>query len=221
MSKFDQLAGRWQDSDVTKQSADLILKVVHTAGELYAAAAASLRHSPTSEIEADLAEQEKLFDRFQKNARARLLDELAALAGEAHTAGLVLVNLVIELEQVVDFTNNLATVAQAHQGPLQVGSFEPRLNRLKLAIGKRFGQVIESLRDKSDSIAAQVVREPNPIPERCYEIIGDLLAGRERLLPSGEAVTLAFYVRFLERIAAHLFSMLAIIDQPVQETKSN
>ena len=90
---------------------DTILGMFKTAKE-------SLRHKEDSEIDIDIYNKDIEVNRFEREVRRNVFNHLAIAGSARLPSGLVLVNSIIDLERIGDYTKNIVELAMNHPGKL-------------------------------------------------------------------------------------------------------
>jgi hypothetical protein len=178
---------------------------------LFESAATALTTEGRVEWELENAKRERLLGEFASSARSPVVELLEESVGDSFAAALFLQDVCRELELLFDNVQNLAAIAETLPTGIRAGSLQPLWERIIDGVRKRFAQLQAGLVAGDEDSAARAAREPDPIPERCYSIIGDLVGNLEKSLSPGGAVVLALSARFLERIAAHQRRLLELI----------
>lgn len=184
---------------------------VQEAQTLCEAALAALTTEGRVNWELENAKRERLISGYGPITREQAIELLETSAGESFKAAVLLQDISREVELLADNVCNLAAIAQTLPTGIQAGSLQPTWERIVDGVRRRFEQVRAALIDTKEEEAARAAREPDPIPDRCFGIIGDLVGNREKALSPGGAVVLAFSVRFLERIGSHLRRLLELV----------
>ena len=204
---IEKLAGDAAAQDLLNSTRTTISE----AQTLFGAAIEALTTEGRVEWKLENGKRERQLSEYGAAAHTLAIELLEANAGDSFKAAVVLQELSREVELLADNVCNLAAVAQTLPTGIQAGSLQPTWERVIEGVGKRLGQVQAALVEGKEDEAARAAREPNPIPERCFGIIGDLVGNREKAISAGGAVVLAFSTRFLERIGAHSRRLLEVI----------
>jgi len=181
------------------------------AQELFEASLEAIAATGRVVWDRQLEQKATLLESYSENSGPQSLDLVLASSGDSLTAAVLFHNLCRETELLFDNVRNLAGLASSLPTGIQAGSLEPTRERVEQGVSKRFAQVVDAIVEGQDTVAEKAIREPDPIPERCYSIIGDLVSNREKALSPAGAVVLAFHARFLERIGAHLRRLLELV----------
>jgi phosphate uptake regulator len=176
----------------------------------------SLRESETGEIGIDIYEEDRMVNHHQREVRRKLLRYLAITGGTNVVPGLILSNIVIDSERVGDYAKNIMELAVAHPHKLTGGRYAGDLKKIESSVGVMFERISSILRCLDTEGARTLIRDSFWIRARCDEILLELIEGKETSLSSGEAVTVALYLRYLKRVAAHLLNILSSVVNPFE-----
>jgi len=174
----------------------------------------SLRESDTGEIGINIYEEDRMVNHHQREVRRKVLRYLAITGGTNVVPGLILTSIVIDSERIGDYTKNIMELAAAHPQRMTGDRYEEDLQKIEISVGVIFGRIASILKCVDTEGARMLIRDNFWIRARCDEILSDLIKGKEASLRSGDAVTVALYVRYLKRVAAHLLNILSSVVNP-------
>lgn len=186
---------------------DLCQTMVHASIE-------SLRHSEDASVAVNIYEMDKKLNSFERDVRRKVMTHLSLGRTADISSGLVLVSIVIDLERIGDYTKNIYDLAVQHPGKLHGGPFEARLNKIETSALELFNRTCKAFKAGDIDEARSLMQEyKDDISKVCRQLESELVKGQfEMAMP--EAVTLALYMRFLKRIAAHSRNLVSSLVNP-------
>lgn len=188
-----------------------MLDLCHT---MVTASVESLRHSDTADVAVDIYEMDQKLNAFERGVRRKVMTHLSLGHTADISSGLTLVSIVIDLERIGDYTKNIYDLAVNHPSRLHAGSHEDALRDVEESALAKFERTVTAFK-KGDELEARKLMDEykGDISQKTRAIEATLVAGQTELSVS-DAVTLALYVRFLKRIAAHSRNLVSSLVNP-------
>lgn len=174
----------------------------------------SLRHSDTAELKFDIFKADKRINKYERAVRRKVLAHLAVSKPGDASACLVLIAVVSDVERIGDYTKNIAETANSHPARLTCDKYEDRLSEIEELITNRFKSVSEAYVNHDEEMATNLMVEHSKISQWCDEVVTDMIVSPPPDIPTGTAVAMTMYVRFLKRISAHLTNIVSSVVNP-------
>jgi phosphate uptake regulator len=216
MFRFKELYELWRrDNSLTQALHDSHVMLVSTY-EMFTESVKSLRESDSGEIGIDIYEKDQMVNRYEQEVRRKVLKHLAITGGVNIIPGLILTSIVIDIERIGDYTKNITELAVAHPERLKCGSYEDDVRKIESAVTEIFDRIVPTLKSSDKATARALVSNNWWVRKLCDEIDLDLIKEKDNSLSSGDAVSIALYVRYLKRIGAHLMNILSSVVNPFE-----
>lgn len=174
----------------------------------------SLRHSDSAELKFDIFKADKSINKYERSVRRKVMAHLAVANPGDVSAGLVLISVVSDVERIGDYTKNIAEIAMAHPSRLKCDIYEEKLSEIEELITNRFKSVSEAYINHDEEMATALMLEHNDISSWCDKTVNEMISAPPANLPTGTAVCLTMYIRFLKRISAHLTNIVSSVVNP-------
>ena len=174
----------------------------------------SLRKREDASTEIDLAEADRKLNSFERDVRRKVMTHLSLRNNSDVVSGLVLVSVVIDLERIGDYTKNIHGLARNHPARLDAGPYEERLQQVEKSALAIFDRTVAAFKEGDSEEARQLMEEYKYDISRPYADLEEELVSAKNGLPTSSAVTLALYLRFLKRIAAHSRNLISSVVNP-------
>lgn len=214
MLKFKELYELWRRDNFHKQALEETYQMLETTREMFDKSIYSLRYLEDSEIGTDIYVMDKKVNEYLQDVRRKVFKHLAVTGGANLIPGLILISIVIDVERIGDYTKNITDIAKAHPGKLHCGIHEGRVIKIEKAITDMFKNIIPCIR-KSDREMGHVLISSNEwITKECDKIVTELIQNPDPNLSAGDSVTIALYVRYMKRVAAHLLNVASSVVNP-------
>ena len=182
--------------------------------EMFQEAKKVLRETDTTELSFNINDRDSVVNKFQREVRKDVFNHLVMAGTEDLTSGMVLINIVIDLERIGDFTKNIVEIAENHPQRLHAGDFEDQLIELEKAVEDNFGRTAYCFKNADEKAAYNLLKEYKNLSRKFDAEIQSLIRGNDPNLTTGSAVALAIYLRALKRIFAHLRNVTSSVVNP-------
>ena len=182
--------------------------------EMFNEAVKTLRKNNTSEMAINIEEKDNLINKYEREVRKKVLTHLAISGVNDLNIGLVLINIVTNIERIGDYTKNIIELAQNHPGRLVIENFEPNIKDMEETISKNFGNLIQALEQADNKLAKELLDELWQIKNKCDSYNESLLKDNSIEIQVNDAVAIALYMRYLKRIASHLMNVATSLVNP-------
>lgn len=216
MFRFKELIELWRSDNLLTQALNDSRAMLDSTRRMYRESVKSLRESDSGEMGMDVYEKDRMVNKYQQEVRRKVLKHLAITGGVNLIPGLILINIVIDIERVGDYTKNIMDLAIAHPKRLRCGSYEEDVKRIEQGVKKMFQEMVPALTASDKKAARQLMESDWWMIKRCDEIVTGLIKAEQRSLSSGDAVSTALYARYLKRIAAHLMNVTSSVVNPFE-----
>ena len=216
MFRFKELIELWRSDNSLTQALNESHLMLHSTHEMFQESVKSLRQSDTGKIGMNIYEKDQMVNRFEQQVRRKVLKHLAITGGVNIIPGLILTSIVIDFERIGDYTKNIMDLAMAHPKKLSCGSYEKDVRKIEQGVAQIFEHVAPTLRSSDKEAARELMSKNWWIIKRSDEIVIDLIKAKDSTLNSGDAASIALYVRYLKRIAGHLINITSSIVNPFE-----
>ena len=174
----------------------------------------SLRRRDDATIEIDIRAMDRKLNSFERDVRRKVMTHLALGNPGDLSAGLVLVSIVIDLERIGDYSKNIYDLAIQHPRRLDGGPLEARLAEIEADTLSLLSLATRAFRDGDEEAARKLMHDYKAdISTKCRALERGLVTG-ETVVESPTAASLALYMRFLKRIAAHSRNLASSVVNP-------
>jgi Na+/phosphate symporter len=182
--------------------------------DMFLKAKQSLRETATNELDADVYQQDKRINKFERKVRKGVLQHLTIAGFQELASGLTLVSIIIDIERIGDFTKNIVELAENHADRLHAGKREEDLVRVEQAVEDAFERTKQVFETSDPEGAEAFIKDYVWLNPLCDERVKEYVRAEDQSISCSDAVTLALYFRFLKRIHSHLRNMTTSIYRP-------
>ena len=216
MFRFKELIELWRSDNLLTQALKDSQKMLNSTSQMFNESVKSLRESDSGKMGMDIYAKDRMVNKYQREVRRKVLKHLAIAGGVNLTHGLILINIVIDLERIGDYTKNIMELAVAHPKKLRCGIYEDDIKKIERGVSSMFEQIVPALKASDKKAARQLIDSDWWMIKRCDEVVTGLIKAEDQTLSSADAVSTALYARYLKRIAAHLINVSSSVVNPFE-----
>ena len=215
MLRLRELYEIWKQDNSLQQAWRDGLEMLRETEVMFGEAVRALRETTDEAGASSIYEADRRVNELQRLVRRKVLKYLAVTGGVHVIPGLTLASIVIDMERIGDFAKNIQDLALLHAAPINAADYEARIAKIESAIREVFSRVIPIVEASARDEARALIDEHYLIRKDCDAILAELVRERGGRL-GGEAIILALYIRYLKRVAAHLFNILSSVVNPFE-----
>ena len=216
MFRFKELIELWRSDNLLTQALKDSQKMLNSTSQMFNESVKSLRESDSGKMGMDIYAKDRMVNKYQREVRRKVLKHLAIAGGVNLTHGLILINIVIDLERIGDYTKNIMELAVAHPKKLRCGIYEDDIKKIEQGVSSMFEQIVPALKASDKKAARQLIDSDWWMIKRCDAVVTGLIKAEDQTLSSADAVSTALYARYLKRIAAHLINVSSSVVNPFE-----
>jgi len=210
---FRDFLNLWKDKDTTTETLTMAVQTLKIDREMFIESVKSLREDNDVDLQHTIYDKDEEVNKSERSIRKKVLMHLLVSGKSAINEGLILSSLVIDIERIGDYTKNIADLAELHPKKMTCGKFKEPISQIEEQIKNYFDFTIDGFENSNKDAARKVTNSYKKMSFQCSEMKKELIGG-EVNLSVGDAVSLALYLRFLKRVAAHLYNICTSVVNP-------
>ena len=216
MSIFREIVNLWKSEDLLSQAWDESYKMMMLSNEMFTQAIKYLREGENDETIRMLKKRDVEINTFQRDVRKKVVTHYAISQDiEDLPNGLVLLNMVVDVERLGDYTKNILDLALNHPNIIKSEEFSEDLYHVEQEVISRFGKTIEAIHTQDANVArSMMVSYKETLTSVSDDIVNGCISGEITLGDESKTVSLALYARYLKRIGAHLKNITTVLINP-------
>ena len=216
MSIFREIVKLWKSEDLLSQAWDESYKMMMLSNEMFTQAIKYLREGENDETIRMLKKRDVEINTFQRDVRKKVVTHYAISQDiEDLPNGLVLLNMVVDVERVGDYTKNILDLALNHPNTIKSEEFSKDLYRVEQEVISRFSKTLEAIHTQDADVArSMMVSYKETLTSVLDDIVNGCISGKITLGDESKTVSLALYARYLKRIGAHLKNITTVLINP-------
>ena len=218
MSVFKDIVKLWNADDLLSQAWDESYKMMMLSNEIFTQAIKYLREGENKDTIKALKKRDIEINIFQRDVRRKVVTHYAISQDiDDLPNGLVLLNMVVDVERVGDYTKNILDLALNHPNTIKSEDFSDELHHVEQEVVARFSKTLEAIRTQDVEVArSMMVSYKETLTGVSDDIVNGCISGKITLGNESKTVALALYARYLKRIGAHLKNITTILINPFE-----
>jgi len=129
--------------------------------------------------------------------------------------GLVLLNMVVDIERIGDYTKNILDLALLHPNTIKAENFSEELRNVEQEVMSRFSKTLEAIHTQDAEVARNMLDTyKESLSSVSDGVVNGIISGDIKLGDESKTAALALYARHLKRIGAHLKNITTVLVNP-------
>ena len=218
MAIFNDVVNLWKSDDLLSQAWKESYNMIRLSNEIFEKAVFFLREGgEKTEIKA-LKKRDQEINNFQMDVRKKVITHFAVSNDLSHLPnGLVLLNIVVDIERVGDYTKNILDLAMNHPKKIISEKISSDLHEIEQEIIERFDKTISALDNQDQDSALKLLKTyKNNLASKSDLIVNNCISGKTSFKDSSKTTSVALYARYLKRVGAHLKNITTTIVNPFE-----
>jgi len=209
----------WRADDLLSQAWTESHKMLNLSREFFVQSVKALREQKNNETIKTLKKRDNEINDYQADVRRKVLTHFVIKEDVSDLAnGLMLVNMVVDIERLGDFCKNILDLAISTPETVTIEHLSKDLKEIEDEVLSRFDKTIEAITNQDEEIAKDLIANQRKIITNTSDkIVDQVLSGDIKLGNDAQAATLVLYARYLKRIASHLTNIATILVYPLDK----
>jgi Na+/phosphate symporter len=216
MSVLKDIVKLWNADDLLSQAWDESYKMMMLSNEIFTQAIKYLREGENKDTIKALKKRDIEINIFQRDVRRKVVTHYAISRDiDDLPNGLVLLNMVVDVERLGDYTKNILDLALNHPNIIKSEEFSEDLYHVEQEVISRFSKTLQAIHTQDEAVArAMMVSYKETLTGVSDDIVNGCISGKITLGDESKTVSLALYARYLKRIGAHLKNITTVLINP-------
>ena len=216
MSVFKDIVKLWNADNLLSQAWDESYTMMMLSNEIFTQAIKYLREGENKETIKALKKRDVEINIFQRDVRRKVVTHYAISQDiDDLPNGLVLLNMVVDVERVGDYTKNILDLALNHPNIIKSEEFSEDLYHVEREVISRFSKTLEAIHTQDADVArSMMLTYKETLTSVSDDIVNGCISGEITLGDESKTVSLALYARYLKRIGAHLKNITTVLINP-------
>ena len=216
MSLFKDVINLWKADDLLSQSWDESYKMLNLSHEIFQQALIYLRNGENIDTLKTLKMRDKEINEFQRDVRRKVLTHYAVEQDTSNMAdGLILINMVVDIERIGDYCKNILDLAINHDQSIKSSEISEDLAMIEEEAKSRFEKTIQAIQAQDVEIAQSLMEGyKEQMTGKADEIVNGIIKDELHFGSEARTASIALYTRYLKRIGAHLKNITTTLVNP-------
>ena len=219
MAIFDRVISLWKSEDLLSQAWEDSFQMMVLSNEMFSAAIRYLRRGEKIKTLKNLKKRDREINEFQKSVRKKVVTHFSVSQKvEDFPSGLVLLNIVVDVERLGDYTKNILDLAIYYPDPLVSEECLSSLKEIEDNIQSRFADTLVAIEKQDEKLAKKLLKSyRKSFSNISDKIVNNGISGKQEYKDQKEAAAVTLYARYLKRVGGHLKNITTTMLNPYEE----
>ena len=218
MSVFKDLVNIWKSEDSLSQawaSSNEMLTLSHV---MFTDAIDALRSGEKNKVIKSIKQRDTDINEYHRDIRKKVVTYYSISKDVTNIhSGLVLINMVVDIERVGDYTKNILDLAKHYPEKLISENISDDLRVIERAVIGRFGDTIRAVEKMDEEIPKDLIKSyRNDLGKLSDNLVACSISGDLQIGEEHKASSMVLYARYLKRIGAHLKNITSVVVNPFE-----
>ena len=218
MSVFKDLVTIWNSEDSLSQAWTSSNEMLELSHEMFTDSINALRSGEKNKVIKSIKLRDEEINQYHRDIRKKVVTYYSVSKDVTNiNSGLVLINMVVDIERVGDYTKNILDLAKYYPKKLRSEKISEDLRIIEQAVIERFQNTVKAVEEMDEIAAKELIKSYRSDLGKLSDnlvassISGDLEIGEEHM-----ASSMVLYARYLKRIGAHLKNITSVVINPFE-----
>ena len=223
MSVFKNLVNIWKSEDSLSQawaSSNEMLTLSHV---MFTDAIGALRLGEKNKVIKSIKQRDTDINKYQRDIRKKVVTYYSISKDVTNLdSGLVLINMVVDIERIGDYTKNILDLAKHHPKKFVSEKISDDLRVVEKAVIERFGNTIKAVEEMDEVVARELIKSyRSDLGKLSDSLVASSISGNLQIGVEHKASSMVLYARYLKRIGAHLKNITSVVVNPFESIGYN
>ena len=218
MSVFKDLVNIWKSEDSLSQAWASSNEMLTLSHEMFVDSVNALRSGEKNKVIKSIKQRDTDINEYHRDIRKKVVTYYSISKDVTNIhSGLVLINMVVDIERVGDYTKNILDLAKHHPEKLISENISDDLRVIEKAVIGRFGDTIKAVEKMDEEIAKDLIKSyRNDLGKLSDSLVASSISGNLQIGEEHKASSMVLYARYLKRIGAHLKNITSVVVNPFE-----
>ena len=223
MSVFKNLVNIWKSEDSLSQawaSSNEMLTLSHV---MFTDSIGALRSGEKNKVIKSIKQRDTDINKYQRDIRKKVVTYYSISKDVTNLdSGLVLINMVVDIERIGDYTKNILDLAKHHPKKFVSEKISDDLRVVEKAVIERFGNTIKAVKEMDEEVAKELIKSyRSDLGKLSDNLVASSISGKLQIGEEHKASSMVLYARYLKRIGAHLKNITSVVVNPFESIGYN
>jgi phosphate uptake regulator len=218
MSVFKDLVNIWKSEDSLSQAWTSSNEMLTLSHEMFVDSVNALRSGEKNKVIKSIKQRDTDINEYHRDIRKKVVTYYSISKDVTNIhSGLVLINMVVDIERLGDYTKNILDLAKHHPEKLISENISDDLRVIEKAVIGRFGDTIRAVEKMDEEIAKDLIKSyRNDLGKLSDSLVASSISGNLQIGEEHKASSMVLYARYLKRIGAHLKNITSVVVNPFE-----
>ena len=218
MSIFKEIVSLWKSKDLMSQAWDESYDMLVFSEQMFSSAVKYLRKGEKTKVLKTLKKEDQKINSYQQGVRKKVVTHFSVSKNlENFPSGLVLLNIVSDVERLGDYTKNILDLAIHFPEPLISENILDDLKDIEEEVISRFKKTLDAINEQDAILASDLLDNYKAnLASISDKIVHQTISGSLSLNSNQQSSAVTLYARYLKRVGAHLKNITTTILNPYE-----
>ena len=178
----------------------------------------ALRSGEKNKVIKSIKQRDEKINQYQRDIRKKVVTYYSISKDVRNIdSGLVLINMVVDIERVGDYTKNILDLAKHYPKKLVSEKISEDLRVIEKAVIERFSNTLRAVQEMDESIAKELIKSyRSDLGKLSDNLVASSISGNHAVGEEHKASSMVLYARYLKRIGAHLKNITSVVVNPFE-----
>ena len=218
MSVFKNLVNIWKSEDSLSQAWSSSNEMLVFSRDMFNDSINALRSGEKNKVIKSIKQRDETINQYHREIRKKVVTYYSVSKDILNIdSGLVLLNMVVDIERVGDYSKNILDLAKHHPKKLVSEKISDELRIIEKAVIERFKNTVIAIETMDESIARKLIKSyRSDLGKISDNLVASSISGNFQIGEEHKASSMVLYARYLKRIGAHLKNITSVVVNPFE-----
>ena len=218
MSVFKDLVTIWNSEDSLSQAWTSSNEMLHLSHEMFTDSINALRSGEKNKVIKSIKLRDEEINQYHRDIRKKVVTYYSVSKDVTNiNSGLVLINMVVDIERVGDYTKNILDLAKYYPKKLRSEKISEDLRIIEQAVIERFQNTVKAVEEMDEIAAKELIKSyRSDLGKLSDNLVASSISGGLKIGEEHMASSMVLYARYLKRIGAHLKNITSVVINPFE-----
>lgn len=218
MSVFKDLVTIWNSEDSLSQAWTSSNEMLHLSHEMFTDSVNALRSGEKNKVIKSIKLRDEEINQYHRDIRKKVVTYYSVSKDVTNiNSGLVLINMVVDIERVGDYTKNILDLAKYYPKKLRSEKISEDLRIIEQAVIERFQNTVKAVEEMDEIAAKELIKSyRSDLGKLSDNLVASSISGNLKIGEEHMASSMVLYARYLKRIGAHLKNITSVVINPFE-----
>jgi len=218
MSVFKNLVNIWKSEDSLSQAWSSSNEMLVISHDMFNDSINALRSGEKNKVIKSIKQRDEIINQYHRDIRKKVVTYYSVSKDILNIdSGLVLLNMVVDIERVGDYSKNILDLAKHHPKKLVSEKISDELRIIEKAVIERFKNTVIAIETMDEDIARKLIKSyRSDLGKISDNLVASSISGNFQIGEEHKASSMVLYARYLKRIGAHLKNITSVVVNPFE-----